>query len=189
MSHMFGDASGLSQVNTDVEFTGGIGVSYADPKTGKLTNFGIGLYSGSSNQTLSTGLRIALSQPTDAASLTITLADFDISAGKDKFFNPKKVEPSILLLGPGGVVYASASPADIFSLLTPDSTALGGKGKKGDKADVWDLNFGALLKSLNLADTTITGYVLYADAKGGETVKSDPYFFVSQSVVSPNTNP
>jgi hypothetical protein len=185
---MFGDGSGLSQVNTDFEFDGGIGVSYADPSTGKLTDFGIGLYQGSGNQTLSTGLRISLSQPTDAASLTITLADFDIKSGKDTFFNPKKVEPSILLLGPGGVVYASASPADIFSLLTPD-TASGGKGKKkGGGVDLWTLNFGALLKSLNLADTTITGYVLYADSKGGETAKSDPYFFVSQSVVSPSTN-
>lgn len=186
MSHMFGENNDLSQVNQDFEFDGGIGVSYTDPQ-GHLTDFGIGLYQGPGNQTKSTGLRIALDQPTDAAHITITLADFDIQAGKDKFFNLKKVTPAILLLGPGGAVYASALPSDIFSLLTPNNTALS-SGKKKSKVDVWDLNFGALLQSLNLADTNITGYVLYANAKGGEKVKSDPYFFVSQSVVSPSTN-
>ncbi|HST29500.1 MAG TPA: hypothetical protein VLK27_01530 [Chthoniobacterales bacterium] len=187
MSHMFGQNNDLSQVNTDFEFDGGIGVTYTDPTSGHLTDFGIGLYQGAANSVFSTGLRIALNQPTDAAGLTITLADFDIQSGKDKFFNPKKVEPGILLLGPNGTVYANASPTDIFSLLTPDTAALGGK-KKGKGSDVWDLNFGALLKSLNLADTQITGYVLYADSKNGENNKSDPYFFISQSFVSPSTN-
>jgi len=188
MSHMFGDNNNLSQVNTDFEFEGGIGVSFTDP-SGHLTDFGIGLYSGASSQTLSTGLRISLDQPTDAAHLTITLADFDIQAGKDTSFNLRKVAPAILILGPGGVVIASAGPSDIFGLLTPDDMSFGGKkGKKGKGVDVWDLNLGALLHSLNLADTNITGYVLYADAKAGERVKSDPYFFISQSVVSPSTN-
>jgi hypothetical protein len=189
MSHMFGDNSGLSQVNTDVEFTGGIGVSY-DAGDGKgLNDFGIGLYQNAHSQTVSTGLRIQLNQATDASFITLTLADFDIGSG-DKFFNPKKVEPSLLLLGPGGSVYATASPSDIFPNLTFDTTTTGkGKGKgKGPNVDTWDLNLGQLLASLHLSDTSITGYVLYADAKGGETVKSDPYFFVSQSVVSPTTN-
>lgn len=184
MSHMFGDNNNLSQVNTDFEFDGGIGVSYTD-KNGKLTDFGIGLYEGASkNSVFSTGLRIALDQPTDAANITIRLADFDIEAGKDKAFNPKKVEPGILLLGPNGAIYANVSPSDIFSLMTPVSS----NSKKGKGVDTWDLNFGALLKSLNLADTNITGYVLYADSKNGEGSKSDPYFFISQSVVSPTTN-
>lgn len=186
MSHMFGDGSGQSQVNTDFEFDGGIGVTY-DQGGGKgLKDFGIGLYQGTSNQTLSTGLRIQLDQPTDAASITLTLADFDLQFGKDKFFNPKKVEPSILLLGPGGTIYASASPTDIFPNLTFESPT--GKKGKGAKVDIWDLNLGQLLASLKLSDANITGYVLYADAKGGEKVESDPYFFISQSVVSPTTN-
>src|SRR6266404_451983 len=112
-SHMFGDGSSSSQVNIDFEFDGGIGVSY-DSGGGKgLTDFGIGLYQSAQSQTFSTGLRVRLDQPAFASSITLTLADFDISQ-KDTFFNSKKVEPSILILGAGGVVIATASPTDIF---------------------------------------------------------------------------
>lgn len=68
--------------------------------------------------------------------------------------------------------------------MTVNTTNSKGKGKTPDP-DVWDLNFGALLASLHLPDTTITGYQLYADASGGNRVPSDPYFFVGQKVVNP----
>jgi hypothetical protein len=179
-SNLFGDGNPLSQVNTDFEFTGGIGVSY-DPGTGKLTDFGIGLYQNTAHQTKSTGLLIHLTTPTDAAHVTITLADFDINA-TSTFFNPNKVEPRIILFGPTGTVYANAGPTDIFHLLTVNTTSsIKGKGAP----DVWDLNFGQLLTSLHMPDTNITGYQLYADASSGNKVPSDPYFFVSQKIVSP----
>lgn len=43
-----------------------------------------------------------------------------------------KVEPRIILLGPGGSVYAPAGPADIFSLMTVNTTNSKGKGKTPD---------------------------------------------------------
>lgn len=181
-ANMFGDGNPASQVNTGLEFTGGLGVTY-DPGNGHLTDFGIGLYKNATNQVKSTGLRINLTTPTDAAKVVITLADFDINAGKDKFFNPNKVEPRIILFGPTGMVYANAGPTDIFSLLTVNTTSPVATGKGAP--DVWDLNLGALLAKMSLPDTNITGYQLYADASTGNKVPSDPYFFVSQKIVSP----
>ena len=166
-----GKTSGFSpQVNQDFEFQNTIGVSY-DTGGGTLKDFGVGLYAAN-GVTQSTGLNVQYNAPVDAYSVTITLADFDIKAG-DTFFKTLKVEPSILIFGPGGTTYASASPADIFKNLTP----AGGAGKNG--SDTWNLNFGALLKTLGKPDAPISGFLLYADAHGGERVPSDPYFLVA----------
>ena len=170
-SHPMG-ASGFSpQVNQDFEFTPSIGVAY-DTGGGHLTDFGLGLYDASGS-TVSTGLKIQYTGLVDAASVTIRIQDFDIKVG-DSFFNTAKVEPSILLLGPGGTVYGSAKPVDIFPLLTPVSSS--GKGKSGD---IWDVSFAKLLAALHLADAPISGFILYADATGGERPSSDPYLLVS----------
>ncbi len=177
----FGDGNPNSQVNTDFEFTGGLGVTY-DPGNGHLTDFGIGLYQNTAHATKSTGMLIQLTTPAPASQITVTLADFDINATAT-FFNPNKVEPRIILFGPGGTVYANAGPVDIFHVLTVNTTSPVATGKGAP--DVWDLNLGALLASMHLANTTITKYQLYADATGGEKVPSDPYFFVSQKIVSP----
>ena len=159
------------QVNGDFEFKDSIGVSY-DTGGGVLKDFGLGLYSDASNNTQSTGLMITYNQLVKASSVTITVEDFDIST-KDTFFNPHKVEPSITLFGPGGSVFAQLTPAQIFPYLTPNTTAGGSKG------DVWDLNFGAVLTGLHLADGPISGFLLYADMTGGEQPNSDPYLLVA----------
>jgi len=163
--------SGFSpQVNRDFEFPDSIGVSY-DQGNGQLTNFGLGLYFNSQQQVQSTGLNIRYNGLVSASSVNITVEDFDIKAGAT-FFNPQKVEPGILILGPNNTVIASASPTDIFHNLVPNT-------KTGQKGDVWDINLGSVLNTLNISDTTISGFILYADATGGERPNSDPYLLVS----------
>jgi hypothetical protein len=165
-----GNSSLHPQVNGDFEFKNSIGVSY-DDGTGKLKDFGIGLYQDSAHNTQSTGLRITYNNLVLASSVTITIEDFDINTG-DTFFKTGKVEPSITLFGPGGTVFASLTPADVFKSMVPNTTP-------GAKTDVWDLNFGAVLKSMNLADGPISGFLLFADAKNGEQNNSDPYLLVA----------
>jgi hypothetical protein len=158
------------QVNRDFEFPGATGVSY-DQGNGHLTDFGLGLYFNSSNQVQSTGLNIQYNGLVNASSVNITVEDFDIKVGAT-FFNPQKVEPGILILGPNKTVIASASPTDIFANLTPNTS---GKAK----GDVWDINLGQLLSTLKMSDTAISGYILYADATAGEKPNSDPYLLIS----------
>jgi hypothetical protein len=160
------------QVNGDFEFKDSIGVSY-DDGTGKLKDFGIGLYQDAAKSTQSTGLMVTYNQLVKASSVTITIEDFDIQAGKDTFFNSKKVEPSITLFGPGGSVFAQLSPTQIFPYMTQNTTA----GSKS--TDVWDLNFGAVLSGLHLADGPISGFLLSADMTNGEQANSDPYLLVA----------
>lgn len=170
-SHPNGVSGVSPQVNGDFEFQNSIGVSY-DTGSGNLTDFGIGLFNNSANQVQSTGLNIRYNQLVNAASVTVTLEDFDIGT-KDTFFNPNKVEPSILLFGPGGTVFASLTPQNIFPYLVANTTA-------GDKkADVWDLNFGAVLTGMHLASGPITGFTLFADQTAGERPNSDPYLLVA----------
>jgi len=160
--------SGVSpQVNRDFEFQGATGVSY-DIGGGKLTNFGLGLYSGANNSILSTGLRIDYNDLVSASSIVVRVEDFDIDT-KATFFNPQKVEPTVLLLGDNNAILGKASPTQIFSALTPVS---------GSK-DVWDLEFDKLLSNLNIADGPIRGFVLAADMNNGERPNSDPYLLVS----------
>jgi hypothetical protein len=172
-SHPNGDSSFSPQVNQDFEFPGSIGVSYQ--QGGKLTDFGLGLYTDASNNVASTGLRINYDQLVSASSVTITLEDFDITAGKDTFFNPNKVEPIITLLGPGGSIFATFNPKDIFPNMTPNTTA---GGKKGS-SDVWDISFAGLLNTLHIADGPISGFLLSADMAAGEKPGSDPYLLVA----------
>jgi len=49
------------------------------------------LYQNTARQTKSTGLKIQLNTPTDAAKIAITLADFDLDPHKDTFFRATKV--------------------------------------------------------------------------------------------------
>ena len=157
------------QVNRNFEFPDSIGVSYE--KNGALTNFGLGLYSNAQGQVQSTGLKIVYDNLVQASMVTVTLEDFDIQAGKATFFNPQKVEPSVVLLGPGGSIFASAKPTDIFSALVPVAGPL--------KGDTWNLNLGALLSNLHLSDGQISVFILSADALNGEQPNSDPYLLVS----------
>jgi hypothetical protein len=159
------------QVNRDFEFAGATGVSY-DRGNGQLTDFGLGLYLNSQQQVQSTGLNIRYNGLVNASSVNVTVEDFDIKVGA-AFFNPLKVEPGILILGPNNTVIASASPTDIFPNLVPNTTA--GKAK----GDVWDINLGQLLSTLKMSDTAISGFILYADATAGERPNSDPYLLVS----------
>jgi hypothetical protein len=170
-SHPNGVSSFHPQVNGDFEFQNSIGVSY-DDGTGKLKDFGLGLYQDQAHNTQSTGLMISYNQLVNASSVTITIEDFDIQAGHDTFFKTGKVEPSITLFGPGGTVFATLNPTAIFNNMTVNTTT-------GNNTDVWDLNFGKVLNSMHLADGPITGFLLYADALNGEQNNSDPYLLVS----------
>jgi hypothetical protein len=156
-----------------VEFDDGLGVSYSQPN-GNLTNFGLGLYSDPQHQIQTTGLRVQYNTLVDPFSLTLRLEDFDLGAN-DPFFRSDKVEPGILLLGANNTILANALPTDIWSALT---VVPGGKGGKGF-SDVWDLSFTQLFANLNLQNTPIRGFILYADQTRGERPNSDPYFMVS----------
>ena len=105
-----------------------------------------------------------------ASSIVVTLEDFDIKAGKDTFFNPQKVEPTLILLGDNNTILGKADPTKLFSALTPT----------GDKSgDVWNLNFSKVLANLNLADGPIRGFILGADMANGEKPNSDPYLMIA----------
>jgi hypothetical protein len=160
------------QVNGDFEFANSIGVSY-DKGNGQLQDFGLGLYQDAAHNTLSTGLRINYNAPVDAFSVKVTLEDFDIKPG-DTFFNPRKVEPGVVIFGANGQVLANADPTKVFSALTYNSSV-----SNTNRADVWDLDFAKLFNNLNLADTNISGFLLYADMLNGEKANSDPYLLVS----------
>lgn len=167
-----GDGSGGNpQVNLGVEFADGIGVSYTQDN-GQLKHFGLGLYSPSHNQTESTGLRIQYSSLVDPNTLTIRLEDFDLKENST-FFNPGKVEPGILILGPNNTILANALPTDIWSAMSSVP------GSNGRFQDVWDVSFAQLLVNLNLQVNAISGFILYADQTAGEHANSDPYFLVS----------
>ena len=170
-SHPNGVSSFHPQVNGDFEFKDSIGVSW-DDGTGKLKDFGLGLYQDSAKNTFSTGLMVTYNQLVKASSITITVEDFDINAGAAGF-NTQKVEPSITLFGPGGSIFASLNPSQLFPYLTANTTAGQAKG------DVWDINFGNVLNGLHLADGPITGFLLYADQLNGEKANSDPYLLVA----------
>jgi len=172
-----GGTTGSSQVNIGVEFPNGIGVSYTGGKGPGLTDGGLGLYTDSSNNVFSTGLRINYDQLVTASSVTITLEDFDIDTNST-FFNPNKVEPIITLLGPGGSIFATFNPANIFPVMTLDPAA-SGKGKGVATNDIWDISFASLLNSLHIADGAISGFLLTADGAHGEVTNSDPYFLVA----------
>jgi hypothetical protein len=156
------------QVNNNFEFTPSIGVSY-DQGGGKLKDFGLGLYSDSSKQTVSTGLQIQYNSMVNASSVSIVVEDFDIDSGKSAFFKTGKVEPGIILLGANNSIVATFSPTDVFGSM---------KAKNGAK-DIWDINFSDLLTALNKPDVPISGFVLFADANNGEKANSDPYLLVS----------
>ena len=166
----FGTGGAAAQVNQNFEFPGDIGVSY--PNGAALTNFGLGLYS-SGGATASTGLNIQYKAPVAASSASVRLEDFDVradAAGNPSAFNPQKVEPSFLILGPGNAIIASATPAD----LRPNMHLVAGTN------DQWDVDIGGLMTTLGKpANTSISGIVLYSDAVNGEKVPSDPYLLVS----------
>jgi hypothetical protein len=165
-AHATGNTSFSPQVNKDFEFTPSIGVSY-DTGGGTLKDFGLGLYTSGAS-TFSTGLNIQYNQLVNASSISITVQDFDIKAGAS-FFNSGKVEPSILLFGPGNSIFASFLPKDIFPNLKPVS----------GKNDVWTINFSDLLNTLHLSDGQVSGFLLYADTTDGEKANSDPYLLLA----------
>lgn len=168
-SNPLGQSGFSPQVNQNFEYQGSTGVAY-DQGGGKLKDFGIGLYSDTSHQTESTGLLIRYNASVNAASVTITVEDFDIKNDKSQFFQSGKVAPGILLLGSNNTVIASADPAVIFAdmtLKTPTSD------------DVWNVNLGQVLDTLHLPDTSVAGFLLYADQNNGEKANSDPYLLVS----------
>lgn len=167
-----GAGSFAPQVNHDFEFAGSTGVSYQDSK-GNLKDFGIGLYDAGGHTTRSSGLRIDYTAPVLASSVTITVEDFDINTNAT-FYNSGKVEPGMLILGPGGTVIATATPTQIFPTMHNAAAP-------GSKVDIWTINLGDLFNQLSLADGPVSGVVLFADAANGEQPNSDPYLLISVS--------
>lgn len=166
-AHPSGTVSG-AQVNRDFEFAPSIGVTYTSPK-GKLVDFGIGLYTGSSKGKYeSTGLMITYDAIVKAATANVTVMDFDIK-GNATGFNPRKVTPVIDVYGPGGIFLAKAGPTEIFSVIKFESSAADG---------TWSINMGALLAAKGVAATDISAVRLSANWKNGERA-SDPYLFKS----------
>jgi hypothetical protein len=156
-----------AQVNTDFEFKPSIGVTY-DQGNGRLKDFGIGLYEGPGKQAESTGLRIDYNTAVDPNTATVTVMDFDIkSLGAG--FKTKKVEPAMVLLGDGMNVLTTATPTDVLNVMTPVA----------GQDDTWTVNLGALLAEKHVNATSIKGVQLHADAKNGESTKSDPYLLKS----------
>lgn len=169
-SDPFGKSGFSPQVNENFESNPSIGVSF-DQGNGTLTDFGLGLYQNTANQVQSTGLDIQYNLPVDAASVTITVEDFDLKAGDTNFNFAQKVAPTILLLQ-GNSIYATATPSDIFPNLVAATTT-------NQKGDVWNVSFSGLLSTLGKADAPITGFILSADSVNGETPNSDPYLLVT----------
>ena len=173
-----GGTSSGAVVNSDFEFKGTLGVSYSPTAGGKLTDFGIGIYS-QGGSTVSTGLNITLKQPAFASSVTATLADFDLKSTAT-FFNPAKVEASVLVYS--GANTFSFNPTQVFAALKNTT------GPTGE--DYWNLNFGTLLSnSGQSASTAISGFLLYADSANGEKIGSDPYFITSIGGFTPVPEP
>lgn len=173
-AHPLGQSGFQTQVNTDFEFTPSIGVSY-DTGGGHLTNFGLGLYQDSAHNTFSTGLRTVYNSLVDAASVTITVEDFDIKLADGGFNFARKVAPAITLLGTNNSIFATFTPQQIFAAMVEQPLA---GGKKGE-SDIWNINFGDLLRNMNLSSGQITGFLLSADMANGETPNSDPYLLLS----------
>jgi hypothetical protein len=167
------------QVNGDFEFQGSTGVSY-DKGGGQLQAFGLGLYAGANNAVESTGLNVKYTSLVDPSSITITVEDFDIQAGKSTFFNPNKVMPLITIFGQNGLVLGTATPQQIFPNMTPNSS-LNSKSN-----DVWDINIGAVLSTMNISANSISGFLLAADQANGEKPNSDPYLLISIGNGIPN---
>ncbi len=172
-----GDPLGVSgfspQVNNNFEFNPSIGVTY-DTGGGHLTDFGLGLYQDSNHATQSTGLRVNYAAPVDAASVTITVEDFDIKLSDGNFNFAHKVAPTISLLGANNAIVATFTPSDIFPAMVEKPNASG-----HGESDIWDINFGALLTRLHLSSSQITGFVLSADSTNGESSNSDPYLLLA----------
>ncbi len=155
------------QVNRNFEINPSIGVTY--DKGNGLTDFGLGLYKNAAGVTQSTGLNIQFDSSVIASSVIFTVADFDISQNAT-FFNPNKVEPGVLIFGPGNTLLANVSPTDIFSALMPSTAG----------NDIWNINLGQLLENVNLSrDTAVSGFLLFADMLDGEKANSDPYLLLS----------
>jgi hypothetical protein len=91
----------------------------------------------------------------------------------DAFFKTNKVEPSILLLGPGNSILASATPADILSQPRREYEQSQGQVR------CLGVSFSGLLNTSGLPDAAINGFILYADTTAGERPNSDPYLLVS----------
>jgi hypothetical protein len=172
-SHPTGTSGYATQVNTNFEFTPSIGVSY-DTGGGKLTDFGIGLYAGSSKQAESTGLNVKFNSLTNASSASVTVMDFDIQSAAAGF-KTQKVEPGILIFGANGSVIANAMPTDVLHSMV----------QTGSNTDIWNINFGTLLNKMGVGNATMSGFELYADATHGEKVGSDPYLMVSAAAPAP----
>lgn len=175
-SNPFGQSSFAPQVNQNFEINGSTGVGYQNSK-GSITNFGLGLYSGSGGAIESTGLKGTFKAPVIASSVTITVEDFDINS-LGKGFNTGKVEPNISLFAANGSLIGTATPSQVLANMVATTGP--------DKGDTWNVNLGGLLKSMGKSDTTIGSYLLSADATNGEKGNSDPYLLVSAGAGIPS---
>ncbi|MCB1278539.1 PEP-CTERM sorting domain-containing protein [Prosthecobacter sp.] len=173
--------------NLNFEFQGGIGVRYLSP-AGKLTDFGIGLYDGSTAkgfQATSTGLNISFDQLVSSNGLSATLGDFDVTS-LSSGFNTGKVSPTISIYGAGGSLLGDFSASDI---LAGNAMSLISGHDPAYKVDTWLLSLDALVGS----NAQISGFTLAADVDNGAGCQmdgtSDPYFLISVNNACPVPEP
>lgn len=172
-----GGTSVGANTNVNFGFQGGFGVRYQNA-SGKLTDFGIGLYDSSNAkgiQAASTGLNIAFDQLVSSNGLSATLGHFNLNEFSTDF-NTGRVAPTVSIYGTGGLLLGNFSAADIIadnamSLLTSNDPIT--------KTDLWKLNLDALIGP----NAQVSSFTLAADIHNGGgsamAVKSDPYFLVS----------
>ena len=168
-----------ANTNVNFEFQGGFGVRYLN-SSGKLTDFGIGLYDSSSAkgiQAASTGLNIAFDHLVCSNGLSATLGDFDLS-DLSTDFKTGKVAPTISIYGNGGLLLGNFSASEIIA---DNAMSLLSSNDPIAKTDLWKLNLDALIGP----NVQVSGFTLAADTHNGSgslmAVKSDPYFLVSVS--------
>jgi hypothetical protein len=138
-----GGTSAGANPNLNFEFQGGIGVRYLNAR-GVLTDFGIGLYDGSTSkgfQASSTGLNICFDQLVSSNGLSATLGDFDLTS-LSSGFNTGKVSPTISIYGAGGSLLGDFTASDI---LADNAMTLISGHDPAYKVDTWLLSLDALV--------------------------------------------
>jgi hypothetical protein len=181
-----GGTSAGANPNLNFEFQGGIGVRYLNAR-GVLTDFGIGLYDGSTSkgfQATSTGLNICFDQLVSSNGLSATLGDFDLTS-LSSGFNTGKVSPTISIYGAGGSLLGDFTASDI---LADNAMTLISGYDPAYKVDTWLLSLDALVGP----GAQVSGFTLAADIENGTGClqkASDPYFLISVNSACPVPEP
>ena len=160
-------------MDENFEFSPSIGVTY--DMGGKLTDFGLGLYTDAQGHAESTGLMVNFDNAVDVANAIVTVEDFDVKLSDGGFNLKQKVAPLLTLIGADHSVMHTFTPGDIWNAMTEKLDS------HGKETDIWDISIAKLLANAHIDTTSIGGFVLAADMANGETTKSDPFLLLSVS--------